>query len=371
MNFKEEYRKYNAAVRPAASVVEEMKETVREWEKDRRRRIFGTARRIMAAAAVSVCVIVGLPVLAANVEPVYNLMYRISPELAQKFRLVQESDEYRGIRMEVVSVYVYEEEIQAYITLQDLEGDRIDETTDLYDSCSINSPFPGYGSGGYRPVDFDEETGTAVFLITLGNFPEENGGVQAVAGEKLTFSMREFISHKAEYDDLEVPVSWAEVQTEPETMVLYRTGGSCPNMISKELYDEEGNYLGRTLRSYAEFLAPGEPDESLAVEGIQLTGMGYIDGMLHIQTAVADSLENGNHCELFLVDGEGNRRSFDYKINGFGDTEETENISYQDCIFDISPEELRNYTLHGHFVTSGFHMEGQWSVTFPLEDSRE
>lgn len=94
------------------------------------------------------------------------------------------------------------------------------------------------------------------------------------------------------------------------------------------------------------------------MDGIQLTGMGYIDGMLHIQTAVQDVLENDNHCELFLVDEEGNRRFYDYKINAFGDTEETKNTDYQDCIFEISPEELENYTLHGHFVTAGFHMEG-------------
>lgn len=368
MNFKEEYRKYNEVIRPGRALVEEIKETAGEQEERRRHKVIRTVRGVLTAAAACVCVFIGVPVLAANVEPMYRLMYDISPELAQMFRLVQKSDEYQGIRMEVVSVYVYEDEIQAYITLQDMEGDRIDETTDLYDSFSINTPFPGYGGGGYCPVDFDEETGVATFLVTLGHFPKEDGNIQEIAGKKLTFTVREFISKKAEYDDWEVPVSWSEVQAEPETAILHRRGGSYPDMISREQYDAEGNYLG-TVDSYAEFLLPGVPDESLSVDGIQLTGMGYINGMLHIQTAAPDILENDNHCELFLVDKEGNKRLYDYKINAFGDTEETKNTDYQDCIFDISPEELENYTLHGHFVTSGFHMEGHWSVTFPLEDS--
>lgn len=74
-----------------------------------------------------------------------------------------------------------------------------------------------------------------------------------------------------------------------------------------------------------------------------------------------------NHCELFLVDGEGNCRLYDYKVNAFGSSDDTKKTDYQDCIFDISPEELENYTLHGHFVTSGFHIKGNWSVTFPIE----
>lgn len=30
-----------------------------------------------------------------------------------------------------------------------------------------------------------------------------------------------------------------------------------------------------------------------------------------------------NHCELFLVDGEGNCRLYDYKVNAFGSSDDT------------------------------------------------
>lgn len=97
--------------------------------------------------------------------------------------------------------------------------------------------------------------------------------------------------------------------------------------------------------------------------------MGYIDGRLHIQTAVPNYMENDNHCKLYLTDQEGNRRYYDYKVSAKGNTAETEETMYQDCIFEITPEKLEEYILCGHFVTSGSCLEGNRSVTFPAEET--
>lgn len=365
MNFKESYQRYNEEIQPAESLIEGIKAVSREQEKYRKRRGIRVARRVVEAVAVCLCLCITMPVLAANVEPVYRLMYLASPRFAQFFKPVQKADEDQGIRMEVLAAYVHDNEIQAYITLQDLEGDRIDETTDLSDSYSINTPFSGYGS--CQRIGYDAETGIVTFLVTVGQLAEDFAGGQDISGDKITFSVREFISGKISYDGLEIPIPLSEVKSEPETMMLFISGGTGPNMISKDLYDEDGNYVGKSQNRYADMLLPGEPDERFPVEGIWFTGMGYIDGMLHVQTAVPDNLENDNHGEIFLVNRNGNQRIYDYKIGGWGGTEETRHIMYQDCIFDISPEKLENYTLQGDFVTSGFHMEGNWSVTFPLE----
>ena len=358
MNFKQEYQKYIESVKPDKGMVEEMLEEARELQETGRKQRYRVLRDVMAAVAVCLCIFVGVPVVASNVEPIYDLMYRVSPKLAQKFSLVQKADEDQGIRMEVLSTYIHENEIQAYITLQDLEGDRIDETADLYDSYTIKVPFDGYGSGGYQPVDFDEETRTATFLITLGIMSGESEELTDVVGKKVSFSLHELIGKKKEYDDLEIPVLWSQVEMEPQIMSPKLRGSSYPNMTGG---DSDDPHLTEKM------LFPGEPCEIAPVEGIALTGMGYIDGMLHIQTMVPNLLETDNHCELFLVDEEGNQRLYDYKINAFGSTAETKGTDYQDCIFNISPEELENYTLHGYFMTSGFHIKGDWSVTFPIE----
>lgn len=192
MNFREEYIYYNEAVRPDEPMVEEMKEKARQQEKGKRFSTFQVMRSAAAIVAVCLCILVGIPTLAANIDSIYNIMYRFSPKLAQQFRLVQTWDEDQGIRMEVEAVYVKDNELQAYITLQDLEGDRIDGTTDLFDSCFINTPVAvaGYGGGGYKPVDYDEETGKATFLITAGLLGQD------IRGEKVTLSLRKILGKK-------------------------------------------------------------------------------------------------------------------------------------------------------------------------------
>ena len=42
---------------------------------------------------------------------------------------------------------------------------------------------------------------------------------------------------------------------------------------------------------------------------------------------------------------------------------------YEDFLFEIAPEDLAGYTLHGDFYTAVTLTEGFWRVTFPLENS--
>lgn len=382
MNFREEYKSYNESLRPDPELVKKLQEAAREksegkagyapagqlQESVRKKRgrkkahvrkwVWGLA----CAAAACLCILVGLPALAANVEPLYALMRRLSPELAQSFRLVQKTDEKLGIRMEVASVYLHENELQAYITLEDLEGNRIDENTDLFNSYSVNMPYPGYGGGGWKPVDFDEETGKATFLVTLGLLPDEEGNsrdMAELAGKKITLYLGRISGGMNEYDDLKVEVPWSAVQAEPEVALMRMSGGPAPEIIKGDMEDP---------RPRTKMLKPEIPVSGEIVEGILFMGMGYIDGRLHIQTAEPDYMKNNNHCELFLTDQEGNRRYCDYKVSAAGDTEDIKGIMYQDSIFEIPPEELEGYTLHGDFVTTGNYLEGNWSVTFQVEE---
>lgn len=198
--------------------------------------------------------------------------------------------------------------------------------------------------------------------MSLSQFDGKTGENRDLIGDKITFSVRELLSRKTEIEDMVISIPLAEAEPEPETLKVHLSGGSPAHQVSKT----EGDPRPRTL-----VRKPGEPDGRFLVEGIEITGMGYIEGMLHIQTAVENSLENDNHGVLFLVDGEGNRRECDYTNSFWGTEEETRTTKYQDCIFDIAPEEAEKFTLHGYFVTSGFHMEGNWSVTFALEPQPE
>lgn len=372
MNFREAYRKYNEAIFPDVSLVANMKEEAEEWKDNRKRGSRRVMRDVLAAAAACACIFIGLPAVAANFDPLYDIMYRVSPRIARYFRPVQTWDEEQGIRMAVEAVYVHGNELQAYISLQDLEGHRIDGTTDIAGGYTIHTPVAGYGGGGYALVEYDEETGKAFFLITVGQLDQD------IQGEELTLSLRRIFGQKQEYENLEIPIPWSEVQENPETMELWISGSGGPNsdvkpkMWAAESYDREGNVIEVTPARYSDMLLPREPDGRLSVEGIEFTGMGYIDGVLHIQTMVYDCMNNDNHCELFLRDDEGNLRIYDYKISGEGEPDGEGRVTgYQDCLFAVTPEELEQYTLCGDFYVSRLSMTGSWSVAVPVGEAEE
>ena len=66
---------------------------------------------------------------------------RLGAAAAQYFTPVQHACEDQGIRMEVLSVYIHGDTAEIYISLQDQTGNRIDETTDLFDSYDILRPY--------------------------------------------------------------------------------------------------------------------------------------------------------------------------------------------------------------------------------------
>ena len=61
--------------------------------------------------------------------------------------------------MEVIAANIEGADAIILISLQDIMGDRLDETTDLFDSYSIHTPYAQ--SGGCSLVDYDDETKTA------------------------------------------------------------------------------------------------------------------------------------------------------------------------------------------------------------------
>lgn len=352
MNFKEEYKRLNEQVRPDRALLQELLQTARE-QKERRenlgRYLAGVLLKGAASvAAVCLCVCITLPVLAAN-PTIYQLMHLVSPELAQRFVPVQMWDEDQGIRMEVVSASIQDNEAQIYITMQDMEGDRIDATTDLYDSYHIWTN-ASISIGHCSKVGYDEETGIITYLITITDD-------KAIETGKVTFSVREFIGQKQYYEDIEIPILLTEAEMTPQTMTAVLRGAS-GNGQSVTGFDDRA----------AKVLVPGPADERFPVEHMQFTGMGYVDGALHIQMAAPDHRENDNHGFFRVVDSQGNEISSDYRLSFWGTTKDTKTTVYDDEAFLIPPEKLSEYTLRGDFWVSGIHVKGNWQVTFSLKD---
>lgn len=301
------------------------------------------ARKKVVAAAVAaiLCLTLAVPALAAAVAPVYELMYLVSPAIAQYFQPVQKSDVDNGVKMEVVSAYVHDETAQIYVTMQDLQEDRIDETIDLYDSYSIRSPFDS--SAHCERVGYDADTKTATFLISISQM-----GGHAIDGDKITFSVKQFLSHKTEYDGVPIPADLTNVPVATETQRVNLTGGGT---------DDDSPFQA---------LLPGAPAEAFPVNGIDFTGMAFVNDKLHMQIAIEDRLSNDNHGYFYLKDAGGNTVACDTNYYFMEETTEGR-TDYIEYVFSITPEALAECSLFGHFWISGQLTEGNWRITFPLE----
>ena len=194
--FREKYIKLNNYIKPSEELVNKVKNFSDEEVIKKDKKIKNIMLKPAIAIMILVMVFFSMPVLASNIPSIYNLMYLVSPKIAQYFIPIQKSCENQGIKMEVISINIHENEAQIYITMQDLIGDRIDGTTDLNDSYSINRAFK-CSIGHCEMIGFDNETKTATFLLSIKDIEDKK-----IDGEKITFIVNNFMSHKEEWNNL-------------------------------------------------------------------------------------------------------------------------------------------------------------------------
>ncbi len=339
--FQETYRHMMQSVRPSEQLVEETARVGRARRTHRR-------GRAALAAALALCLCLALPALGAQVRPIHDLMYLVSPAVAQWFVPVEKSCVSSGIAMELVAARLEGDTAQFYITLRDLEGDRLDESVDLFDSYDLLRPFDSTGT--CEMVGWEEAGGTATFLVTLQTMDGSD-----IPGGKVTFRLAELLTGQETYEDLTVPVDWAHVGR-GDSALRETLGGGGPA------------YQDHVSGDTARVLIPGTPMEAFPVEGMDLTGIGYVDGLLHIQTQVQDPLSGDSHGYFWLEMEDGGTVESLYNVYTTNGREGAERTDWVDQVFDIDPGTLAGCTLKGSFVSGGTVIEGDWSITFPLEE---
>ena len=345
MTFREKYNAMQRDVRPDAPLLQCTRAAAQKAPARPRR-----LRPLIALAAVLVCLALAvpafaMPALAADPDG-YALLYSISPAAAQFFKPVNRSDEDNGIRLTVDSVYLHSDTVEIYVSLQDLTGDRLDETTDLFDSYRINRGFDC--SATCSRVGYDAQTRTARFLISITRFDGQD-----IEGDKLTFSLGRLLTGKTETEGAVTGLDLAAAQAEPDTQRVTRRGGS-------GIAAEAGGSTAETRTALV-------PTGTLATPapGVTVTAMGYIDGLLHIQVLYENIHETDNHGQLWLENGA-------EKLECLGSLSffaENGSDSFEEYVFDVSPAQLADCTLYGSFVTADTLIEGGWEITFPLTEA--
>lgn len=348
--FREKYKSMNEQIFPGQELIDKIIHSVEEPEREINKTKILFRKPAIIVSMLMVLILASTPVLAANVPAIYKLMYFVSPTVAQFFMPVQRYCEDNGIKMEVVSAYIHDDTAEIYITMQDLIQDRVDETTDLYDSYSINRPFDS--SATCELVGYDKAAKTATFLISITEW-----GSKKIVGDKITFSVREFISDKHMYNEIPIEADLTSIDSAPSTKQVPAGSGGGPKY--EEYFPD--------FESKAKVLLPSAPMK-FPVEGIDFTGIGYVDGMLHIQTSVVNNLTKDNHGYFFLSDSKGNKIQCVYSVSFSENLDRDNRVHYDEYVFDIPQSEIGQYSLYGTFVTSGLFTEGKWQVTFPLEE---
>lgn len=351
MNFEQTYRRMNDRITPSDTLVSDTLTHIHQRQRPKRRLRRGLLTALIAALLLG-CI---TPALAANIPVVYQALYMFSPALAQQLMPVNESCEDNGVKMEVVSAAINGDTAMVYLSLQDLIGDRFDETVDLFDSYHLNFPSRTGVTGHCDFVSYDEETRTALFLVTL----EQSDGAPIPTG-KYTFSVRQLLSGKQTLEDITIPLSLADASIAPETLWIdaqsrdpYISGGSAA---------EAGG-----LPESARFLAPQAPLYEPA-DNLAITGMGWIDGQLHVQLRIQNSLRLDPHGWLNLKTASGETIHGGYTLYFTEHPDADDRTNYHEFIFDVTPEQAADYILYGSFYTASNLTEGNWQVTFRLED---
>lgn len=299
-----------------------------------------------AAACISLCFCGAVPALAvADNGVIYEWLYAVSPSMAQKLKPVNVSCEDQGIQMEVAAADIEGANAKILVSMQDMIGERLDETTDLFDSYSIHTPYDQIG--GCSLVEYDAAAKTAFFMLTIEQMDQA-----LIPGDKITFSVNEILTGKKHSDRELTEIDLGNVPLISDLMEAPDIRGGSGRDL--DVFGESGPRLMR----------PKEASASVLEEGVTLTGYGIVDGKLHVQIRYDRILETDNHGEVYLKSPSGEVLHCQYNT-AFWDKDQKD--SYEEYIFSVTSEELEACEIWGEFWTcNGGTIEGNWQVTFPL-----
>lgn len=297
-------------------------------------------------ACLCLCICCTVPALAAEDNSfVYEMLYSISPMVAQKLKPINVSCTDNGIEMKVVAAEIDGENANILVSMHDTVGSRIDETADLFDSYSIHTPYDQ--SGGCSLVEYDADSQTATFLISIQQMKHV-----LIPGDKITFSVSQLLVGKRHSDARLTQIDTNNLPAITEFV-------SNPNI--RGWGEGEGEYVDK---ENFQLIQPDEKNAIVLEDGVLLTGYGIADGKLHVQVRYADILTTDNHGYIYLKNQNGEKIIYEESISFWDDSNTN---SYEEYIFSVSEEEISEYEIWRELWTcNDGPIKGNWQVTFPM-----
>ncbi len=303
-----------------------------------------------AAAAMFIILFLGISGMtvaaACGFTPAIKILSKLYPDFALQMKPVNESCIDKDIEMKVEGIYIEDNVAKVYISMRDLASDRIDETIDLFDSYSIHTDGAQIGSCEF--VEYDAVNKMAYFLIELQNEKDN-----PIKGKHMTFSVSRFLSHKLTTDSDLSEINLNELPLNPERR----------NVDDEQLRFRGGSNDGGRYN----ILQYNNTQAFSPVEGVQITAWGIIEDKLHIQVYYEDILTFDNHGTILLKDLNAEDEYVYPRTYAYFDSDGVG--SYEEYVFDLGSETDWNaYSLEAKFWTCTNLTEGNWKVTFPMEN---
>lgn len=337
-----------------------------------------SGRRFPRAAVVlcTLLLVLGIATgLAATVEAVNDKLYQYWPELAEVLMPVNTGCEKLGIRMEVESAVVQENKVMVVYSMQDLEGDRLNEYSQAAVSETAIQP-----NGSATP----ENIGSTSLLLSYDQEAKKATFAQEIEYDRPVKGTNEKIR-------LAIPYLFLEDQAVTDLHPILEAYRGNPAVIPAS----EADVLRYASRSGNVEKAPEglklldhtKNPEIPIHEHAAISGIGWIDGTLHVQVhhinndMVQDGEgENGYypvycHIMMQLADGWSPWARYsdnpDAVLNGvycvlMGSNEDMP--EWSEYIFPCEPSEVPGAKLEAQVRLSDsfLTLQGFWTVSVPL-----
>lgn len=341
--------------------------------------------RRLAGMAAAICLAFGL--ISTGAASAYGYFYhRMPEEVAGSLQPVKLTHTSQDITMTVQYASVEDGTLAVYLTLEDISGeDRLAQGVDFYHSYEVNKP-DGTAETiyKYRSLGYDEDSRTYGFLVEI--IPSgESGNALYFQNQQYTLSVGQLLLAQLETEPLLQP-DWSTLPANPDVC-----------MRSCFVWGDINNYNRRiqTSNNMMQVLCSGSLELPIA-EGFTVTAAGFLDDGFHVQVrydnkdSLRDSGELTNFAqthvirngslhdsgELTLITSDGTTIGNVFPFHNSGryccvSFKDEAQYQYTEYIFDISPEELEGASLGGKFTSGGWLLDGDWEVTFSLEQSEE
>lgn len=369
-DFRTVYKKEYEHILPSSDYVERIIDRVeKKHEKKKGRK--GKALILISKTAAAVCaamiliLVTVLPVMARSYPAIYNIIEKYAPALSDFVLPIKVSDTSNGITMQVEAIDIKDNEAEVLVSFYDEAGsgkDLIKGKIDLYDSYYLQCYGESSGIGGCSFLEYDETEDKAYFKISLstdGNFDKE----------KVRFGVRQLLCNVSKEKRLIEPDNIINLEDKDLKPVSLNglSGVNADEVSDKYMVEStDDNPLPK-----CQVMNLVKADESMA-QALTVTGVGYSDGILRIQTCCGNFSDADRHVRFLTVDSAGNESDSDASVMWHEKIgEDAESLMFVEDWFVIDEDELNNIQIYGIFYITDGSVKGNWEVTFKPESFSE